>query len=63
MWILPVERMEEFLEEAQEIEREFQAGIQNVVDNYDTHIQAEKDRSPLMSDLIDQLKLTKDDFC
>ena len=51
--------MEEFLEEAQEIEREFQAGIQNVVDNYDTHIQAEKDRSPLMSDLIDQLKLTK----
>lgn len=62
MWILPVERMEEFLEEAQEIEREFQAGIQNVVDNYDTHIQAEKDCSPLMSDLIDQLKLTKDDF-
>ena len=33
-----------------------------MVDNYDTHIQAEKDRSPLMSDLIDQLKLTKDDF-
>ena len=32
MWILPVERMEEFLEEAQEIEREFQAGIQNVVE-------------------------------
>lgn len=34
--------MEEFLEGAQEIEREFQAGIQNVVDNYEMHIEAEK---------------------
>lgn len=53
--------MEEFLEGAQEIEREFQAGIQNVVDNYEMHIEAEN-RSPRMSSLIDQLKLTKDDF-
>lgn len=62
MWILPVSSMEEFLEGAQEIEREFQAGIQNVVDNYEMHIEAEKNRSPRMSSLIDQLKLTKDDF-
>lgn len=62
MWILPVSSMQEFLEEAQEIEREFQAGIKNVVENYESYIQAEKDRSPLMADLIDQLKLTKDDF-
>ncbi|MFP1497961.1 hypothetical protein ACLB1Q_34450 [Escherichia coli] len=41
------------------IEREFQAGIQNVVDNYEMHIEAEKNRSPRMSSLIDQLKLTK----
>ncbi|GAB0530778.1 DUF3150 domain-containing protein [Escherichia coli] len=62
MWILPVSSMEEFLEGAQEIEREFQAGIQNVVDNYEMHIEAEKNRSPRMSSLIDQLKFTKDDF-
>ncbi|EBG2148476.1 DUF3150 domain-containing protein [Salmonella enterica] len=62
MWILPVTSMQEFIEEAQEIEREFQAGIQNVLDNYDDYIQAEKNRSPVMAELIDQLKLTKDDF-
>jgi hypothetical protein len=62
MWILPVSSMEEFLEEAQEIQREFEAGIEKVLENYEVHIQAEKDRSPKMSNLIDQLKLSKDDF-
>jgi len=62
MWILPVTSMQEFLEEAQEIQREFEAGIEKVLENYEVHIQAEKDRSPKMANLIDQLKLSKEDF-
>ncbi|MFP1529383.1 hypothetical protein ACLB1R_34790 [Escherichia coli] len=60
MWILPVSSMEEFLEGPKRLNEE--PAYQNVVDNYEMHIEAEKNRSPRMSSLIDQLKLTKDDF-
>lgn len=42
MWILPVSVWKSFWKGPKEIEREFQAGIQNVVDNYEMHIEAEK---------------------
>ena len=62
MFILPVSSMQEFLEEAQKIESEFKEGISNALDNYEIYVENEKKRSPLMADLIDKLKLTKDDF-
>lgn len=62
MWILPVSEMDGFLEEVDRIKEKFQAGIDNVLDNYEDYIEKEKQRSPKMADMIDKLKLTKEDF-
>ncbi|MFS9592215.1 DUF3150 domain-containing protein [Enterobacter hormaechei] len=62
MWILPVSEMDDFLEEVERIKEKFQAGIDNVLDNYEEYIEKEKQRSPKMAEMIDKLKLTKEDF-
>ena len=62
MNILPTSKLEEYLIEVEAVREYFKEGIQNALERYEEYIQMEKDRSPKLAELIEKLRMTKDDF-
>ena len=62
VWIIPVSRLADYYNGANEIAMLFEKGVRNAVDNFDHFIDMEKKRSPKVASLIDSAKMTQSEF-
>ena len=62
VWIIPVSRLADYYNGANEIAAVFEKGVRNAIDNFDHYIEMEKNRSPKVACLIDQAKMTQSEF-